>query len=53
MRRLRSEPLIFFLVLVAALLIFLHQLNLLKPFEIADLIGNTRGLLQKAAAASA
>src|SRR5438105_953611 len=33
MRRLRSEPLIFFLVLIAALLIFLHQLNLLKPFE--------------------
>src|SRR5436309_12218213 len=33
MRRLRSEPLFFVLVLSAALLIFLHQLNLLKPFE--------------------
>ena len=29
----RSEPLFFVLVLSAALLIFLHQLNLLKPFE--------------------
>ncbi|HEV2037022.1 MAG TPA: hypothetical protein VGQ96_00325, partial [Candidatus Eremiobacteraceae bacterium] len=33
MRRLRSEPLFFVLVLSAALLIFLHQLNVLKPFE--------------------
>ena len=33
MTRLRSEPLVFALTLSAALLLFLHQLNVLKPVE--------------------
>ncbi|MBI5878943.1 MAG: rod shape-determining protein MreC [Chloroflexi bacterium] len=33
MSRLRSEPLLFILLLVSALLIFLHQLNVLRPAE--------------------
>ncbi|MEP7200499.1 MAG: rod shape-determining protein MreC [Chloroflexota bacterium] len=33
MPRLRSEPLLFALLLIASVLIFLHQLNLLKPVE--------------------
>lgn len=33
MPRLRSEPLLFLLLLTAALLIFLHQLSALKPLE--------------------
>jgi rod shape-determining protein MreC len=33
MPRLRSEPLVFVLVLASALLMFLHQLRALKPFE--------------------
>ena len=33
MTRLRSEPLFFILVLTASMLIFLHQLRVLQPFE--------------------
>src|SRR5262245_58044679 len=33
MTRLRAEPLAFILILSAALLLFLHQLNVLKPAE--------------------